>query len=100
MAEIMISVIWRWKNLVQSQDLWNLVENVYEEPESTKTLSSAQKDLLEEKKRRDAKALFFIQQAITENLFSRIMRVSKSKQAWSILQEEFQGNARVKAIKL
>ena len=90
----------KMKTLFQSQDLWDLVENGYEEPESVATLSSTQREALRENKKKDAKALFFIQQAITESLFPRIMRVSKSKEAWSVLQEEFQGSAKVRAIKL
>ncbi|XP_074363066.1 uncharacterized protein LOC141704626 [Apium graveolens] len=63
-------------------------------------LTNAQKEALKETKKKDAKALFFIQQAISESLFPRIMRVTMTKEAWEVLQEEFQGNSKVRSIKL
>ncbi|GKA53115.1 retrovirus-related pol polyprotein from transposon TNT 1-94 [Tanacetum coccineum] len=45
--------------------------------------------------KRDAKALFFIQQAVDESIFQRIAVATSSKQAWSILKTEFQGSSKV-----
>ncbi|XP_074362600.1 uncharacterized protein LOC141702909 [Apium graveolens] len=67
--------------------------------EST-NLTNAQKEALKETRKKDANALFFIQQAISESLFPRIMRVATAKEAWEVLQEEFQGNSNVRSIKL
>ncbi|CAL5363276.1 unnamed protein product [Camellia sinensis] len=71
----------RMKTLFQSQDLWNLVQNGYDEPDSTTTLTSAQEQQLEETRKNDAKALLFIQQALSDELFPRIIEVKKSKEA-------------------
>ena len=87
----------KMKTLFQSQDLWDLVENGYDE---SANLTNAQKEALKETKKKDAKALFFIQQAISDSLFPRIMRVTTAKEAWEVLQEEFQGNSKVRSIKL
>ncbi|XP_074324291.1 uncharacterized protein LOC141661204 [Apium graveolens] len=87
----------KMKTLFQSQDLWDLVKSGYDE---SANLTNAQKEALKETKKKDAKALFFIQQAISESLFPRIMRVATAKEAWEVLQEEFQGNSKVRSIKL
>lgn len=55
---------------------------------------------MRESKKKYAKALFILQQAVTYTLFPRIMRLTKSRKAWNILQEEFRGNAKVRTIKL
>ncbi|KAL6317771.1 hypothetical protein AAG906_030525 [Vitis piasezkii] len=46
----------------------------------------------------DAKALLFIQQCVG-NIFPIIMRASKDKEAWDILQQEFQGDKRTWSVK-
>ena len=81
------------KTLFKSQDLWDLVENGYSEPDDDEAR-------LKENKKKDSKALFFIQQAIQENICSRIIGATTSKEAWRILQKEFQGDAKVIAVKL
>ena len=60
------------KTLFCSQELWDLVENGFTEPPDQaayNVLSQAQKDLLKENKKKDAKALIFIQQAMEESVF-------------------------------
>ena len=59
-----------------------------------------EKERLREIKRRDAKALFILQQAVHETVFSRIAAATTSKEAWSILQKEFQGGSKVIVVKL
>ncbi|XP_049394452.1 uncharacterized protein LOC125858665 [Solanum stenotomum] len=51
-------------------------------------------------KKKDAKALVFIQHAVHDNVFSRIATATTSKQAWSILQKEFQGDSKVIVVRL
>ena len=68
----------KMKTLFKSQDLWDLVENGYSEPDDDEAR-------LKENKKNDSKALFFIQQAVHENIFSRIMGATTSKEAWRIL---------------
>ena len=59
-----------------------------------------EEERLREIKRRDAKALFILQQAVHETVFSRIAAATTSKEAWSILQKEFQGGSKVIVVKL
>ncbi|GMP42786.1 hypothetical protein CsSME_00012403 [Camellia sinensis var. sinensis] len=78
-----------------SEDLWDLVENSYESSQSQEEYSAwseARKEKLKEHKMKDAKALYYIQQAITKTIFPRIMAATKSKEAWEILKNEFQGS--------
>ena len=91
------------ETLFISQDLWDLVKEGYEEPESTTVLATwidARKKELKDNKKKDAKALFFIQQGVSKAIFPRISFASKSKEAWEILKVEFQGSEKVISIKL
>ena len=64
------------KSLFISQDLWDLVERGYPiDGVTTHTLKDARK--------RDAKALFFIQLAVDDAIFPRISAATKSKEAWA-----------------
>ncbi|KAH7571478.1 hypothetical protein JRO89_XS04G0059400 [Xanthoceras sorbifolium] len=65
------------KTLFISEDLWNLIEDEYEEPESAIVLASwsdAKKKEFKENKKKDAKALFFIQQGGSEKVISIKLR--------------------------
>ena len=55
---------------------------------------------MKENKKKDSKALYFIQQALHESIFSRIAVCSTSRQAWTLLQNEFQGSPKVVVVKL
>ncbi|GKE42540.1 putative gag-pol polyprotein, identical, partial [Tanacetum coccineum] len=81
------------KTLFKSQDLWDLVENGFanevQDEQRTK-----------ENKKKDSKALFFIQQAMHDSIFSRIAAAETSKEAWEILQNEFKGSTKVITVKL
>ena len=46
------------------------------------------------------KALFLIQQAMQDDIFSRIMKATTSKEEWKTLQKEFEGDAKVITVKL
>ena len=62
------------------QDIWDLVENGFNELENVTTLTLVEKDQLKELKKMDAKALLFIQQGVVNSIFLRIMRDSKAKE--------------------
>ena len=87
--------IWaiKMRTLLQSQDLWDFVEDGFDEKE-------ADKQKLKESKKKDARALCFLQQSLSESLFSRIASATTSKEAWQTLKTEFQGSEQVIAIKL
>ena len=66
------------KTLLRSQKLWDLVEHEFVDVlEST----IEEKERLREIKKNDVKALFIIQQALHETIFSRIAAATTSKQA-------------------
>lgn len=67
----------KMNTLFHSQDLGDLVEKGYHDPD--------EESLRKEKKKKHSKALLFIQQAMTESIFLRIAIVSISKQAWTTL---------------
>ncbi|KAK2980158.1 hypothetical protein RJ640_007446 [Escallonia rubra] len=50
---------------------------------------------IEVNKKKDSNALVIIQQAVHDSVFSRIATSTTSKQAWSILQKEFQGDSKI-----
>ena len=80
------------KKIFKSQDLWDLVEFGYPKRDDDNCLKKNPK--------KDSKALFYIQQAVHEVSFPRISAITTSKQAWMILQLEFQGSSRVNAERL
>ena len=49
---------------------------------------------------KDAKTKFLLQLAMSNAIFQKIMNVSTAKEAWKILQDEFQGSDKVRQIKL
>jgi hypothetical protein len=93
----------RMKTLFCFQDVWDLVENGFPEQadkQAYHALSQAEKDLLKENKKKDSKALFFIQQAMEESIFPKVVAATRSKQAWESLQIAYQGRSKVKTTKL
>ncbi|GKB03067.1 retrovirus-related pol polyprotein from transposon TNT 1-94 [Tanacetum coccineum] len=83
----------KMKTLFKSQDLWEFVESGLPEESSD---NARQKENI----KKDAKALFFIQQAVDESIFSRIATATSSKHAWDTLKTEYQGSAKVILVKL
>ena len=85
------------KTMFKSQELWDLVENGYIES----NLAPAQPDQqLWETQMKDSKALFFIQSALDDDIFPRIVATATSNQAWKILKQEILGEKKVLTIKL
>ncbi|KAK2417002.1 hypothetical protein QL285_039350 [Trifolium repens] len=88
------------KTFFCSQDLWDIVDEGFTIPQDTSTLNTNQKKELKEIKQKDSKALFFLQQAVEDSIFPRIMGATSAKDAWGTLKEEFEGSDKVCAIKL
>ena len=89
--------------LFASQDLWELVEDGFEEPideNEFNALTQAEKDLLKSNKKNDSKALFYLYQAVHESVFPRIAAARKSKDAWDTMKIAYQGMEKVKTTKL
>ena len=90
----------RMRTLFISLDLWDLLEEGFEEPESIEDLSQAQEKILKEKQQRDASALGKNQQGVSNSIFPRIIGATKAKEALDILQNEFKGSSKVRISKL
>ncbi|KAL4335590.1 hypothetical protein GQ457_07G002370 [Hibiscus cannabinus] len=78
--------------LFKSQDLWELVEEgIAETDDAAKTNKN---------KKKDAKALYLLQQAIHDDFFPTILSASSSKEAWLTLQQEYRGDSKVITVRL
>ncbi|GJX88777.1 hypothetical protein Tco_0340791 [Tanacetum coccineum] len=55
---------------------------------------------VKQKRRRNAAVLSMIQRGVTPSIFPKIMRLKKAKEAWKVLKQEFQGDVKVREIKL
>ncbi|VVB15888.1 unnamed protein product [Arabis nemorensis] len=85
----------KMKMMFRSQELWDLVETGFEDPNPEKPDQP-----LQEKRKKDAKALFFIQSALDEDILSRISAVNTAHEAWEILKQEYMGAQKVITVKL
>ncbi|KAD4386084.1 hypothetical protein E3N88_26253 [Mikania micrantha] len=83
----------RMKTILMSQDLWEFIATGYNEEDNDRTR-------LRDHRKKDARALSLIQQATHDEVFSRIVAASTSRQAWNLLQTEFQGDSKVRTVKL
>ena len=86
-----------------SQDLWELVEDGFEEPvdeNEFNDLTQAGKDLLKSNKKKNSRSLFFLYQEVHESVFPRIAEAKKSKEAWDTLKTTYHGMEKVKTTKL
>ena len=76
--------------LFVSQDLWEFVEDGFEETaneEEFEDLTQEERELLKSNKKKDSKALFLLYQAVHESVFLRIETTKKSKEAWETLKK-------------
>ncbi|XP_057779602.1 uncharacterized protein LOC130998187 [Salvia miltiorrhiza] len=89
----------RMKTCLESHDLWDVIEEGITMPgeDIDKTSSSEVRKKL---KQQNAKALYLLQQSVSDSIMARIIRATTAKEAWDILKEEFQGNVKVRTIKL
>ncbi|XP_076895475.1 UPF0481 protein At3g47200-like [Bidens hawaiensis] len=75
----------KMKTLLKSEGLLNFVETDHTEASDYKVHQK-------EYEKQDAKALFIIQQAVDESIFSSIAAATSAKQAWSLLKNQYQGS--------
>ncbi|CAL5337531.1 unnamed protein product [Camellia sinensis] len=83
----------KMKTLFLSMDLWDIVENGYNEPKVKPAMTESQKIQLKKNQQNDAAALSKIQQGVSDSIFPKIMKATKAKEAWDILRQEFQEDA-------
>lgn len=86
------------KVLLESQDLWGIVETELRElPENA---TEAVINEHRENTRKDKRALHILYQACNEAVFERIMTSSTSEEAWDTLHKAYRGEQRVQRVKL
>ena len=79
------------------------MEQGFQEPADATTLATlttTKRDLYRENRKKDSKALFYLDQAVHESIFPRIAATTKSKEAWDIIKKAYQGMEKVKTSKL
>ncbi|XP_022004359.2 uncharacterized protein LOC110901909 [Helianthus annuus] len=84
--------------LLESQDLWTIVEEGYAELPSN--ASENEQNIQKEKIKRDKKALHIKFQAVKETVFERVATCKTSKEAWEVLHKAYKGENRVKTVRL
>ncbi|XP_022007712.1 uncharacterized protein LOC110906973 [Helianthus annuus] len=82
------------KVLLESQDLWTIVEEGYTEVASG--APENEQNVYKEKVKRDKKALHIMFQVVNETVFERIATCKTSKDAWEVLHKAYRGENRVK----
>jgi hypothetical protein len=78
------------------------VDHGYVEPNLAflAAMTDHQRNAQAEQRKRENKAMFWIQNSVDDSIFSKITGVVTSKQTWDILQIAYQGTDRVKTVKL
>ncbi|KAM5569751.1 hypothetical protein ABKV19_016986 [Rosa sericea] len=93
---------WRVKmrTLFISYGLWKFVEVGFQDPDPERTLTDAENMLLESNIKKDARALYIIQMGLSDEIFPRVSNEIKAKDAWDVLEKEYRGTTKVRAVKL
>ena len=88
------------KSYLKSLGLWEIVDVDKQVPPLSANPTVAQMKQHEEEKQKRDKAVTCLHSALTDGVFISIMHLETAKQIWDELKENFEGNERVKAIKL
>lgn len=88
------------KVILDSQDVWDIVDKENTKPVNEETLSQNEKVILLKTRKKDQQALTLIHQCLDDDMFEMVVDATTSKEAWKILQNSFQGIDKVKKIKL
>ncbi|KAK2965409.1 hypothetical protein RJ640_001486 [Escallonia rubra] len=89
-----------YKAILGSQDVWEVVDKGFTEPQSEATLSATQKEALQATRRKDQKALAIIHQSLDDAMLQKVANATTSKNAWEILQTSHGGVEKVKKVRL
>ncbi|KAK2989938.1 hypothetical protein RJ640_013862 [Escallonia rubra] len=88
------------KAILGSQDVWEVVDKGFTEPQSEATLNATQKEALQATRRKDQKALAIIHQSLDDAMLQKVANTTTSKNAWEILQTSHGGVEKVKKVRL
>jgi len=92
--------------IFKSYGLWTLVEKGIMIPESKKKKAAEETSTEEDDEKetmilmKDAKALGIIQNAVSDQIFPRIVNADSAKMAWNLLYSEYHGGDQVRSVKL
>ncbi|XP_038681362.1 uncharacterized protein LOC119982192 isoform X2 [Tripterygium wilfordii] len=90
----------KMRTFLMSEGLWHIVVHGYKEPIDDSTLDAAEKKVLDSTRILNAKALSRLQNGVGATIFLRIIRTSQAKEAWDVLNKEFEGDGWTIVIKL
>ncbi|XP_074377462.1 uncharacterized protein LOC141718983 [Apium graveolens] len=85
---------------LKSQGLWSVVLFEEDPPPLRGNPTIAQIKVNEEERLKKDKTITCLHSALTDQIFTKIMDLETPKQVWEKLQGEYEGNSRVKAVKL
>lgn len=88
----------KMETLFTSLDVLDLIKTENAQPKIEPT--AAESEELKKKRIVDAGVLGMIQRGVSFAIFPRIMRAKTAKEAWDILQQEFEGDSKVRTVKL
>ena len=94
--------IWavRMEAYLDAVDLWEVVEDDYDVPLLSDNPTMAQVKNHKERKTRKSKAKACLFAAISATIFTRIMSLKSAKVIWSYLKFEYEGDDRIKGMKM
>ncbi|KAG6416050.1 hypothetical protein SASPL_123472 [Salvia splendens] len=88
----------KMRTYFMSQSLWDIVIKGYTIPEDLSALSTADRAKFNKEMEKDNLALYSLQMAMAESIFSRISGAQTSKEAWDTLKEEYHGTEKVRSL--
>ncbi|CAA0813632.1 Unknown protein [Striga hermonthica] len=86
--------------LLGAHDVWEIMDDGYEEPANEESLSQQQRDRLRDSRKRDKKALCLIYQSLRDDDFEKISNATTTKEAWEKFQVSCKGAEQVKKVKM
>jgi hypothetical protein len=90
------------RSFLQAQECWDPVDLGYVEPDPADlaAMTNQQRTAQATQRNKENKEKLWIQNSVDDSIFSKITGIVTSKQAWDILKSTYQGNDRVKTVKL
>ncbi|MCI04310.1 retrovirus-related Pol polyprotein from transposon TNT 1-94, partial [Trifolium medium] len=86
------------KVIFGNQDVWEIITNGLENLSNNATYT--QKSAFKELKKKDCKALFILHQCMDAANFEKIAHATYAKDAWKILENSYEGAAKLKKVQL
>ena len=90
----------RMEAYLDANDLWEAVEQEYEVPLLPDNPTLAQIKNQKERKQRKSKARAVLFAGVSPTIFTRIMTLKTAKEIWDFLKQEYDGDARVKGMRV